>query len=162
MAQLQLPIFPEGVTRLSRELGVCCQAGRVIYFYGTLPVFKHEAKDVKSFRMFTSQLYVEGKVKQADVVRVFGVSSASVKRAVKLYEQEGPGGFWKRRKPRGASVLTTAVLKEAQTQLDEDLTVQEVSSRLNVKCNTLQKAVLAGKLHVAKKKTRPRQQRQQL
>jgi hypothetical protein len=47
-------------------------------------VFTHDAKDVRSFRLFTSQLYLDGKVKQADLVRVFGVSAISVKRAVKL------------------------------------------------------------------------------
>ena len=58
MAQLQLPIFPEGVTQLSSDLGVSCRDGRVSYFYGTLPVYAHDAKDVKSFRLFTSQLYL--------------------------------------------------------------------------------------------------------
>jgi hypothetical protein len=155
MAQLQLPVFPEGVTLLSPELGVCCRDDRVSYFYGTLPVFSHESKDVKSFRLFTSQLYVEGKVKQADLVRVFGVSAISVKRAVKVYEQAGPGGFWQPRRTRGAAVLTAPVLREAQAQLDRGGSVQEVAVSLQVKYNTLQKAVQAGRLHALKKKTRP-------
>lgn len=109
--------------------------------------------------MFTSQLYLDGKVKQSDVVRIFGVSAISVKRAVKVYEQDGPGGFWKRRPTRGASVLTPAVLKEAQEQLDRGCTLREVASHLNVKYNTLQKAAQAGRLHPQKKKTRHRPQR---
>ena len=52
-----------------------CRDGRVSYFYGTLPVFTHDEKDVKTFRLFTSQLYLEGKVKQADLVKVFDRSS---------------------------------------------------------------------------------------
>jgi len=84
MAQLQLPVFPEGVTQLSNDLGVSCRAGRVSYFYGALPVFTHDAKDLKSFRMFTSQLYLDGKVKQSTLVKVFGVSAISIKRAVEL------------------------------------------------------------------------------
>ena len=84
MAQLQLPTFPTGVTQLSADLGVSCRDGRVSCFYGTLPVFTHGEKDVKSFRMFTSQLYLDGKVKQADLVKVFGVSAIRIKRAVKL------------------------------------------------------------------------------
>lgn len=145
-------MFPEGVTLLSQELGVCCREGRVSYFYGTLPVFTHEAKDVRSFRMFTSQLYLEGKVKQADLVRVFGVSAISVKRAVKLHEQAGPGGFWKPRRTRGAAVLTPPLLLKAQGQLDQGCSVQEVASLLQVKYNTLQKAVQAGRLHAIKKR----------
>jgi hypothetical protein len=154
MAQLQLPVFPEGVTQLSSDLGVCCREGRVSYFYGTLPVFAHEAKDLKSFRMFTSQLYVDGKVKQADLVRTFGVSAISVKRAVKLYEQAGPGGFWRPRPVRGPSVLTAEVMKQAQERLDQGQCLQEVAAALNLKVDTLRKAVRAGRLHLAVKKTR--------
>jgi hypothetical protein len=46
------------------------------------------------------QLYLNGKVKQADLVRVFVVSAISVKRAVKLYEEAGPRGFWQPRPTR--------------------------------------------------------------
>ena len=154
MAQLQLPVFPQGVTQLSSDLGVSCREGRVSYFYGTLPVFTHGDKDVKSFRMFTSQLYVDGKVKQADLVRTFGVSAISVKRAVKLYEAAGPGGFWRPRPTRGPSVLRAEVLKQAQGQLDQGRSLQEVGAQLGVKYDTMRKAVRAGRLHEGVKKTK--------
>ena len=155
MAQLQLPIFPAGVTQLSCDLGVSCRDGRVSYFYGTLPVFTHDEKDVKSFRLFTSQLYLEGKVKQAALVKVFGVSAISVKRAVKLYEAAGPGGFWRARPTRGPSVLRAEVLKQAQEQLDQGRTLREVAAPLEVKYDTMRKAVRAGRLHERVKKTKP-------
>lgn len=151
MAQLQLPIFTESVKLLAPELGVCCRDGRVSYFYGTLPVFTHASEDVNSFRMFTSQLYVGGKVSQADLVKIFGVTAISVKRAVKTYRQSGPGGFWKPRKSRGAAVLTPPVLAEIQAQLSQGASVAEVASQRNLKVNTLKKAVAAGRLHVFKK-----------
>ena len=156
MAQLQLPVFPEGVTQLSTDLGVSCRDGRVSFFYGTLPVFTHDAKDVKSFRMFTSQLYLEGKVKQADWVKVFGVSAISVKRAVKLHEQAGPGGFWRPRPTRGPSVLTREVLQQAQGQLDQGRNLREVAADLGVKYDTMGKAARDGRLHEGLKKTRRR------
>jgi hypothetical protein len=152
MAQLQLPVFPEGVTHLSRELGVSCRDGRVSYFYGTLPVFTHDAKDLKSFRMFTSQLYLEGKVKQSTLVKVFGVSAISIKRAVKLYEKAGAGGFWRPRPTRGPSVLTPEVLRQAQEQLDGGRSLQEVAAALGVKYDTLSKAARDGRLREALKK----------
>jgi len=139
---------------LSSDLGVSCRDGRVSYFYGTLPVFTHDEKDVKSFRLFTSQLYLEGKVKQADLVKVFGVSAISVKRAVKLYETAGPGGFWRPRPTRGPSVLRAEVLKQAQAQLDQGRTLPEVAAQLEVKYDTMRKAVRAGRLHEAVKKTK--------
>jgi hypothetical protein len=156
MAQLQLPVFPEGVTHLSRDLGVSCREGRVSYFYGTLPVFTHAAKDLKSFRMFTSQLYLEGKVKQSTLVKVFGVSAISIKRAVKLYEQAGAGGFWRPRPTRGPSVLTPEVLQQAQEQLDGGRSLQEVAAALGIKYDTLSKAARDGRLRGALKKSPPR------
>ncbi len=154
MAQLQLPVFSEGVTQLSSDLGVSCRDGRVSYFYGTLPVFTHAAKDVKSFRMFISQLYLEGKVKQSDLVKVFGVSAISVKRAVKLYEAAGPGGFWRPRPTRGPSVLTSQTLQQAQEQLAKGRSLKEVAATLGIKHDTLRKAVRDGRLHEGFKKKR--------
>ena len=80
MPQLQLPIFPQGLTSITEDLAFQREDGKVVYFHGLLPVFQHEEKDLKSFRMFTSQLIGNGTVRQGDIVRAFGVSLATVKR----------------------------------------------------------------------------------
>jgi orotate phosphoribosyltransferase-like protein len=49
--------------------------------------------------------------------------------------------------------LTKAVLIQAQQRLDNGITVKDVATELNLKQDTLNKAVRAGRLHVAKKKT---------
>ncbi len=128
-----MPIFPEGVITLTPDLGVCSRDGQVTYFYGTLPVFTHASKDVKSFNMFMSQLYVSGKLKQSQIANAFGVTRISIKRAVKIYETDGPGGFWKSRKGRGPAVLTTKVLQQVQELLDQGLTVGEVALQNKLK-----------------------------
>src|SRR2546429_6502568 len=66
MAQLQLPIFPAGVTEINSRIAVQKEAGRVFYIHGHLPVFQHEEQDVQSFRMFTSQMIVSGTAKPKD------------------------------------------------------------------------------------------------
>jgi len=67
-----------------------------------MPVFTHEIEDVASFQMITSQFYVNGNVKQMDIVRAFGIKSLALKRWVKKYLKEGPKGFYieKRGRPR--------------------------------------------------------------
>ena len=152
MPQIQLPIFPEGVTHITPLLAFSKQDGRVTYFNGSMPVFVHEEEDVDSFRMITAQFCVNGNAKQADIVRAFGVTKISLKRAVKRYREEGPKGFYKPRKRRGPAVLTPAVLAEAQQLLDEGLEPSEVADRLDIKRDTLRKAVAAGRLHKAVKK----------
>jgi hypothetical protein len=147
MPQIQLPIFPEGVTHITALLAFSKQDGRVTYFNGSMPVFVHDEEDVASFRMITAQFCVNGNAKQADIVRAFGVTKISLKRAVKRYREEGPKGFYKPRKRRGPAVLTPAVLAEAQQLLDEGLEPSEVADRLDIKRDTLRKAVGAGRLH---------------
>jgi len=152
MPQMQLPFFPEGVTHITALLAFRKEAGRVTYFNGDMPVFVHEAADVESFRMITAQFCVNGNATQAEISRAFGVSKISLKRAVKLYREQGPKGFYTPRKRRGPAVLTPPVLAEAQRLLDEGLEPPEVADRLGVKRNTLSKAVRAGRLHKPLKK----------
>jgi transposase len=153
MPQVQFPFFPEGVTHITALLAFSKQDGRVTYFNGSMPVFVHEEEDRASFQMITAQFCVNGNTKQADIVRAFGVTKISVKRAVKRYREEGPKGFYTPRKRRGPAVLTPAVLAEAQQLFDEGLETTEVANRLGVKRDTLSKAVRAGRVHKAVKKT---------
>jgi len=156
MSQLQLPFFPAGVTEITAVLAFGVEEGRVTYFHSTLPVFVHEQTDLASFRMITAQFCVNGNAKQSEIARAFGIPKVTVKRAVKVYREAGPKGFYQQRKTRGAAVLTAAVLVEAQQGLDEGLATSVVADRLGIKRDTLSKAVRAGRLAVrAKKKTRP-------
>lgn len=149
MPQMQLPIFPEGITHITTELAFKKERGRVTYFNGSMPVFVHDEKDIRTFRMITSQFCVNGNAKQSEVARAFGITPMNVKRAVKLYREKGPEGFYAPRGTRGAAVLTPAVLEQAQEKLDEQLNVAEVANALGIKRNTLAKAVRAGRLHAA-------------
>ena len=154
MPQMQLPIFPEGVTPITAELAFKRERGRVTYFNGLMPVFVHDDTDIRTFRMITSQFCVNGNTKQSEIARAFGITLINVKRAVKLYRQEGPKGFYAPRRARGPAVLTPAVLEQVQQKLDEGLGVADIADELDIKRNTLAKAVRAGRLHVSKKKFR--------
>jgi hypothetical protein len=153
--QLQLPLFPHGSVHLTPDLAVLRQDDTVTYVHGSLPVFRHRADDVQSFRLITSQLYLNGHIQQSDVVRVFGVSPDSVKRAVKRYQTQGPGGFWRTPRRRGASVLTAEVLARVQAALDAGQELSVIAREQQLNASTLNKAAHAGRLHrPAKKKSR--------
>lgn len=154
MAQLQLPIFPVGSTEVTHDLAFEKRDGQVTYFYGTLPVFSHDESDIASFKMITAQFYLNGYVKQMDIVRAFGVTPISVKRAVKRFQEEGPQGFYTEKKTRGTTVLTPDVLKQAQTLLNDGLEPSEVAGQLAIKPDTLSKAIRAKRLHKTGKKNR--------
>jgi len=152
MPQRQLPIFPEGTTLITAEIGVDCRDGKVIYVNGHLPVFQHAEKDLASFRLFTSQLVDNGTASQADIVRAFHVPPVTVKRYVKQFREGGPQSFFQPPRRRSATVLTEEVKHQAQALLEEGKSVPEVARALAVLPNTLHKAIRGQRLRPAKKK----------
>lgn len=103
MTQLQLPIFLEGVTPITPELGYCRQDGQVVYLHGMLPVFTHAVSDLASFKMIVSQFYVNGAAKQAQIVRAFAINPLALKRWVKKYRAEGAKAFFVEKRGRPSS-----------------------------------------------------------
>ena len=97
MIQTLLPIFPRESTRINDLLAFKKEDEHVYYFNATMPIFSHHEDDLASFRMVTSQLYINGNCKQVDIVKAFGVSANSVKRYVKKYRKEGMEGFFKKK-----------------------------------------------------------------
>lgn len=153
MPQMQFPLFPEDVTHITSELAFKKQDHTIIYFNGSMPVFSHAENDIKSFRMITSQFCVNGNAKQADIARAFGITKIIVKRSVKLYREKGIQGFYAQRNVRGATVLTEDVLSKVQSELNENIPLATIANQHSIKLNTLQKAIKAGRLYQAEKKT---------
>jgi transposase-like protein len=156
MPQLQLPMFPAGVTHITSELAFAKKDGQITYFNGHMPVFTHGEKDIATFRMITSQFCDSGYAKQSDIARAFGVTSISVKRSVKLYREKGTKGFYLPRVTRGAAVLVDSVVTQVEELLAGGAGEAEVAQTLGLKRNTLQKAIRAGRVRgPAKKKSLP-------
>lgn len=152
MPQLQLPMFPATVTRITSTLAFEKRGGRVTYFNGMMPVFAHDEDDLPTFRMITSQFCVNGNCTQPDIVQAFGVPLSTVKRYCAVYQKKGVAGFYAPRVTRGPAVLTSAVLEKVQQLLDQDVSVIEVAEQLQIKSDTLKKAIRAGRVHARKKK----------
>ncbi len=96
MPQTRLPLFSEDITLINNYIGFQQKENSVYYFNGAMPVFQHPKGDYASFRLFTTQLVVNGNVKQMDIVRAFGVSKSSVKRWVRKYRENGSEAFFYR------------------------------------------------------------------
>jgi DNA invertase Pin-like site-specific DNA recombinase len=157
MAQMVLPSFPSESTAINDVVSFCKRDGTVYYFHGSMPIFMHQEEDMRSFRMFTSQLVVNGNCSQAEIVRAFGISVISMKRYVKRYRTGGgPSSFFSPPKRRSARVLTPEVMAQAQDLLSAGVERSEVARRLALKPNTLGKALSAGRLSAPEKKARTR------
>lgn len=121
------------------------------YFYGCLPVFSHSERDYESFCMITSQMVVMGQCRQVDIIKAFGVSIISVKRYVKKYREGGPGAFYNQRKKKKQTVWKPEVLNRAQELFNEGKTRKEVEELLEIKRDTLYRAIRSGILVEHKK-----------
>jgi len=152
MPQLHLPMFPNGVTHITSELAFEKKDGQITYFNGHMPVFTHAESDIATFRMITSQFCASGYSKQSDIIRTFGVTSISMKRSVKLYREKGTKGFYAPRVTRGAAVLVDSVVAQIEDFLAGGASESEVAKKLELKLNTLQKAIRAGRVRMPAKK----------
>lgn len=153
MPQVQLPIFPSGCCRINDDLAFERRDKQVTYFNGHLPVFTHEAEDLPAFRMFTSQLIVNGSATQGEISQAFGVSLTTIKRYVKKFRQGGVRSMFVPAVRRRGSKLTPEVLAEAQGMLDSGQTVPAISQALEVLATTLHKALDDGRLRALKKRS---------
>jgi transposase len=97
--------------------------------------------------MFTAQLICQGACRQIDIIRAFGVSTNSVQRSVQKYRLAGVAGFYQPRKARGPSVMTDEVTTQAQELLHRGCSRREVAEQLDIRYDTLRKAINQGRLH---------------
>ena len=96
MPQMQLPLFADGVTPITNNVGYEKKENPVVYYCGTMPVFSHAVDDLDSFRMIVSQLYVNGTVPPAHLTRAFQIKPLALKRWVKRYRADGARAFFNR------------------------------------------------------------------
>ena len=155
MPQLVLPIFPPECKHINNQVGVEKINGRVYYIHGLLPVFSHDENDQELFRFITSQLVINGNVKQKEIVRAFGISAISVKRYVKRFRKHGAKGFFRQPKARSAHVLTEEVKKKVQKLLDKGQTASEIGQKLHIKPSTIRKAIQSGRIEKKRKDGEP-------
>lgn len=152
MPETILPFFLEGCHQITELVSYERRDGMVYYFHGSFPVFNHAEDDSASFKMFTSQLIANGQCRNVDIQRAFGVTKISVCRALQKFREGGSEAFYAPKRTRGPAVLTDEKLRRAQKFLDDGIPWQDVADRLDIKRDTLRKAIRHGKLHESSQK----------
>jgi len=152
MPQVQLPIFPVGSVEINQDLACRVEGEQVVYYNGHLPVFTHAKSDRASFRMFTSQLIVQGSATQGHIGKAFGVPLIAIKRGTKLFREKGSAGFFVPKARRPGSKLKGAKLEQARELLAQGQPLAVISQQTGVLSDTLRKAIAAGRLPALKKR----------
>jgi transposase-like protein len=146
MPQGILPIFPPGTTCINDVLSFDLRDDLVTYYNGLMPVFSHQKDDIQTFRLILSQFFINGNATQAELIRATGIPSITLKRAVKKYREEGSKGFFTEPKRGGPRVLTPYVVLEVEKLLEEGLEENDIAIQLNLKLDTLKKAIRQGRI----------------
>ena len=149
MPQLLLPLLSSEITYINGRVTVYQREGVWTYFLGDYPIYTHKADDLRLFRLTTAQLIDSGACRQKEIIKAFGVSKSSIIRALKKYRNEGSEAFFKSKKSvkKRGTVLTAQVLEHAQHLLDKGLSRKEIANEIEVKYDTLRKAINDGRLH---------------
>jgi len=148
MPQLLLPFLSSDITYINGRVTVYQNEGEWTYFLGDYPIYSHRADDHSMFRLTIAQLIKSGSCRQLEIIKAFGVSKSSVIRAQNKLKKGGSTAFFKNnhgRKKRG-TILTPEVLEQAQSHLDDGLSRKETAKKIDVKYDTLRKAVSDGRL----------------
>lgn len=144
MPQMFLPLYPKGVTHINSLLAYEQREGVIFYFNGMMPIFQHDKDDIQTFKLIISQFYVTGVAKQAEIQKAFGVAPIMIKRAVKIYREEGPAGFYKEKKGGGPRVLKPDVIQEIENRLEQGDDLKTIVSEFDLKLDTVQRAIKNG------------------
>ena len=95
-----------GDFHINSELAFERQADQVVYYNGHLPVFTHGASDLASFRLFATQLIINGTASYAQIAKAFGVPARTLKRCAQRYRLRGAEAFFKPAAKRNGHRLT--------------------------------------------------------
>lgn len=146
MTQMWLPLFPKGLTEINDLLAFAYEGENVTYYNGMMPVFTHHKDDIPTFRLILSQFYVNGNATQAELVKALGIPPVTLKRAVKLYKEKGPQGFFEPQKRGGPRVLTPDVVEEIEHLFNEGKNESEIAQQIGIKVDTLRKGLQQGRV----------------
>jgi len=154
MAQLLLPFISPGITQINARVSVWHDDNQWVYFLGEFPIYSHRVEDQRMFRLTIAQLIESGACRQKEVIEAFGVSKSSVIRAQNKLRKHGSEAFFienRGRKRGSGAVLTPDVLEKAQKLLDQGLSRYDIADELDIKYDTLRKAINDGRLTETKK-----------
>ena len=146
------PIYSKDYQVINVAVGYKLEEDSVYYFVNGLPVFSHHRDDFASFRMITSQLIVNSVCANVEIQNAFGVTKSSVCRSVSKFKTGGSGSFYASVNRRKGPVMTNEILIKAQELLTDGYSRLDVAKELDIKKDTLSKAILVGKLSEFKKK----------
>src|SRR5690606_33929555 len=127
--KLILPLFPTGTKMISEYVGVYDNDGLIQYIANGLPIFSHPKDDLDAFRYITCNLIKLKLCRKVDIQRGFHVSSDSITRSYKRFNEQGVGAFFGRTENRKGTAhkMIGARKERIQSKLDAGQSVNSIA-----------------------------------
>jgi hypothetical protein len=88
------------MTLINSYVGVQKRNGSVYYFNGCFPFYSHSESNRDSFKNIVCQLICNGRATRSEISKAFQIPSRSISRWMAMYEKEGDGCFFRKKKRR--------------------------------------------------------------
>lgn len=98
MPQATLPLFTPDMTVINEYLAVQKRNGKVYYFHGFYPFYHHLEESRESFKNVVCQMLSNSRATRAEISRAFHIPARSISRWMELYDKEGDGCFFRKKK----------------------------------------------------------------
>lgn len=132
---------------ITSTLGVREQDGTIYYLHSGVPIFSHAADNINMFRFVTSNLILQGRCTNQDIVDTFNVSVDSVSRWKKKLTEEGEKAFFMPEMRHGRShKLLPNVLDRIQDELDKSISAYSIAKREGISEGSIRYAIKLGRL----------------
>ncbi len=125
--------------------------GITSYFLYLDAIDQHPANDLNERKLRIAKFADMKVAKQSEIAAAFGVSRTTVHRSLKLYREQGSGGFFLPRQGRGRVTLNADTILQAQELLSAGHSGRQTAQQLNIAPSTFSEHCRAGVI------TRPEQ-----
>ena len=141
---LSLPFSPPDSTPIGDRYAMQTHDGFTYYFVNLEPVDCHPADDRRAILLRAARLHVVSGIRQADIMRAFGLSRPTLARAVKRFRDDGEDAFFAPRRGRGRTVVDAEMAAEAAELLGSGMSGSACARRLGIPVSTFNENRRAG------------------
>ena len=141
-----MPLIPEGATEINEKVSLFEENSMAYYFIFGVPLFEHWKDDRTGFKIVISMLIHKGYCRNCEILKHFPISKGTLKNWVRKYKNGGISTFSHRKKRSNCIVLTESVKAQVQGLLNNGYTKSEIANELDIKYDTIRKAITSGRL----------------
>ncbi len=141
-----LPMCPADAIPISSVLSMISRDGATAYFVYLQPIYSHADADHRARNRMIGQFVDGGLASAKEIIAAFGVSRATVTRAVRRLREEGDAGFHKPRKPRSRTAIDGSCAAEAGRLRSEGLSIRRIAKLLGLSQSTLHRHFQEGRI----------------